>query len=294
MPVSPQDAGGSPAREGTLASTGDDKSQVKAEESKTDATAAPADTQDGTDTTDGEPRPKKADGGFQRRINRLTAEKRLAEQQAAELKAQLDQVRQPPQMPEFKSALKEPRLADFASYEEYERAERDYTAQLAEERVLNRIRSESERRHREETERQQAERMHNAGAKFRAEIEKAAERYEDIHDAVDALFSGDIPSNNAMAEYVVEMADDKAALAHHLYSNPEIAERISKLSPSATVRELTRLEATLNKLEVRTETNAPPPPKTVKARGSGAERDPEKMTIDEMRAATGTRRKVNY
>lgn len=261
---------------------------------------APTTSEQETPTEEGQPeKPKKADGGFQRRINRLTADYREAQAraQAAEAKAQeLERKLTTPASTAGGDEPKPPRLEDFRSYEEYERADRQFIADKATRDAEKRFR-EAERERTEKTEREaQARRLKEAAERFNKSAEAVSEHYEDFAEVMDDLWRGRIPvirENDAIAQYLIEESDRGPEVAYHLANNPDVADRLGKLSPLAQVKELVKLEASLPKPNAPA-TKAPPPPKQVGARGGSDAKDPAKMTIDEMRRATGTKRKVDY
>ena len=274
--------------------TAGEQQQAPAETKPDEAATSESDPAPETETP--EPK-KKADGGFQRRINRLTADYReaqakaaAAESRARELEAKL--TRPEPSADEPRA----PRLEDFRSYEEYERADRAFVAEKATREAEKRFKAaEAERTAKAERE-AQAKRMKEAAERFNKSAEDVAEHYEDFADVMDDLWRGRIPvirNNDAVAQYLIEESDRGPELAYHRANNEKDAERIGKLSPLAQVKELVKLEASLPKPNAPA-TKAPPPPRSVGGRGGSDTKDPEKMSIDEMRKSLGLRRKVDF
>jgi hypothetical protein len=270
--------------------------QVAADNPSTPATE---ETQDGTSTDETTEKPKRADGGFQRRINRLTADFRAAEAKAAaaeatarELAARLQTQTTAPNADDPRP----PRLEDFRSYEEYERADREFVAQKATRDAEKRFKAEQARAEREAFESEERRRALDARKRFETNAEAVAESYEDFAEVMDDMWRDRIPvisRNPAIAAYIVEESDRGPEVAYHLANNKDVADRIGRLSPLGQVKELVKLEASLPKPNAPA-TNAPPPPRNVGSRGGPDTKDPAKMTIDEMRRATGTKRKVDY
>lgn len=268
--------------------------QDQAAQETTDATAT-SETDQTQDTEHTEPK-KKADGGFQRRINRLTADFRAAEARAADAERRAMELerRQATQTQASETEAKPPRLEDFRSYEDYERADRAYVADKATRDAERRFRQaeveRAESYHRET----EAKRLREAADRFNKSAESVAENYEDLAEVMDDMWRGRIPviaRNDAIAAYIVEESERGPELAYHLANNADVAERIGKLSPLAQVKELVKLEASLPKPNAPA-TQAPNPPRQIGSRGGSDTKNPEKMTIDEMRKATGTRRIV--
>lgn len=296
--MSTETQGGAVAADATpttqVTPTAGDQQQAQAADTTPEAPAT-SETDQAQEGDQPEPK-KKGDGGFQRRINRLTADFRAAEARAAEAERRAQELerRQATQTQTSEPEAKPPRLEDFRSYEEYERADRAYVADKATRDAEKRFRqAEAERAesyHREA----EAKRLKEAADRFNKSAEAVAENYEDLAEVMDDMWRGRIPviaRNDAIAAYIVEESERGPELAYHLANNAEVAERISKLSPLAQVKELVKLEASLPKPNASA-TKAPAPPRQIGSRGGSDTKDPAKMTIDEMRKATGTQRIV--
>lgn len=101
----------------------------------------------------------------------------------------------------------------------------------------------------------------------------------DHADFDDVVMTDDLQISPAMSQAILE-AEDGPAIAYYLGQNPEMAERISKLSPTQAVRELGRISAKLEN---------PPKPKPdpirpLASRNSGGEKSPDDMSMDEYAA----------
>jgi hypothetical protein len=268
-------------------------------EAAPETTDAPATSEDQTQETEQQQEPKKkGDGGFQRRINRLTADYRAAEARAAaaEAKAQELERRQATQTQASDNEPRPPRLEDFRSYEEYERADRAYVADKATRDAEKRFKAAETERQASAQREADAKRMREAAERFNKSAEDVAEHYEDLAEVMDDMWRGRVPvirNNDAIARYIIEESDRGPELAYHLANNADAAERIGRLTPMAQVRELVKLEASLPKPNAPA-TKAPAPPRTIGSRGGSDTKDPEKMSIDEMRKSLGLRRKVDF
>ena len=273
------------------------ETQVAAEVKTPEAATEGETNQDGTSTDENAPKPeKKADGGFQRRINRLTADFRAAEAKAQAAEARARELEAKLTAPKTSAdEPKRPNLKDFDTYEDYEHADRQFVADQATRKAEERHRKESEEREASAKREADTKRHAEARKRFDTAADQVSENYEDFADIMDDMWRDRIPvisRNNAIAAYIIEESDRGPELAYHLATNEAAAERIGKLSPLAQVKELVKLEASLPKPNAPA-TKAPPPPKQVGARGGSDTKDPEKMSIDEMRKATGTVRKVD-
>lgn len=273
--------------------------QAKAEETKTTEAATEADTDDGQTTDEGaEKARKRADGGFQRRINRLTADFRAAEARAAAAEARAREIESKRTQPTTTSDESQPpQLENFRSYEEFETARDLHVARVTEARVKATLReaSETERARAAQTEEQT--RIRDARKRFDEAADTIADDYEGFDDFIEEMDSGRTSLGQLSAEAlenIFEHDDPKigAALAFYLHNKPDEVKRIAALRPARQPAALARLEASLPKPKSQT-TKAPPPPKTVGARGGSDGKDPEKMTNAELAAVLGLTKRVN-
>lgn len=126
---------------------------------------------------------------------------------------------------------------------------------------------------------QQAEAQRVDGAQTL--FEKGVEDFEDFEEVAGYK---DLPVTDAMTDAIMDMEDGHKVL-YHLGSNPEEAQRISKLRPVSQVRELTKLEASLSgpakKVAPKKATSATEPIKPVKAGGAPNKKDPDTMSMKE-------------
>lgn len=279
MTTENQPAGDTAAPEVKPASTEDVKPVTA--EIKTDDSATPADNTDGSNPEEAaKPEPKKPDDAFQKKINKLTARAKAAEARADQLAAEVARSTAHQQPAQVIADEKPPRVDDFQSFEQFEAAKDKWLIDQA----VRRLKSETEATERKRSSETEAERKRAAGVKFREKIEAAADRYEDLDSAVEAFHTGGIQVSVPMLEYVYEHADAPDAVISHLYGNPEIADKLAKLPAIAAVRELARIEATLAKPQPRKDTNAPPPPKVVKAEAESPTKRYEDMSMSEYAA----------
>ena len=274
--------------------TAGEKQQVEAAQETTDA---PATSEDQTPEDQQEPK-KKGDGGFQRRINRLTADFRAAQARAEEAERRAIELERRQAQPTKASADEPapPRLENFRSYEEYERADRAFVAEQATRKAEERFRAAEAERQAMAQRDAEARQMKEAAERFNKSAEDMAEHYEDLAEVMDDMWRGRVPvirNNDAIARYIIEESDRGPELAYHLANNADAAERIGRLTPLAQVKELVKLEASLPKPNAPA-TKAPNPPRTLGGRGGPDTKDPEKMSIDEMRKSLGLRRKVDF
>lgn len=245
---------------------------IKAEQGEQpEAKAAGADEGD-DDEADGE-QPKKK-GGFQRRITKLTTEKRELEARLAALTAGKP-TEKAAETPKADAADGKPQLEKFESYEDYVEALTDW-------KLAQREAAMAERSKVDAAKQQQAE----LAKSWQARQDAVRAKYDDYDEVV----GQEIPITQAMQQALLE-SDHGAELAYWLGSNPEEANRIAKLGPVAQIKALAKIEDSLSvgsaeppaKPKPRA-SSAPEPISPVGARGSAALKDPEKMTFQEFKA----------
>lgn len=203
---------------------------------------------------------------FQRRIDQLVAEKweerrraEAKEKEANDLMTQLAEMR--------KSANSGQQVSNPATSAGSPPAQRTDTG-LSEAELKVRIEREAESLTRQ--------RAFNKSCDETAE--NGARDYGDFNLAMKTFgLVGGIPQT--VLETVIEMPDGHKIL-YAIGKDPELAEKISKLSPARQALEVGRLEASLKKPVAKPVSNAPAPIKPVDT-GSRASDDPEKMSMEE-------------
>lgn len=177
------------------------------------------------------PKPKR-DGGFQRRINQLTWEKRELERQLSE--ARTPQTKQAPP-----DANADP--VEYVRHLAQEEARKLYEESR---------RSESEQRKQQEFEQTQAKFLRNA--------EQFAESKPDFWDAVQAL-DATVPMSAEIVYDVIGQSDVGPALTYYLAQHMDEAAEIAKLPTHVAAARIARIEAKLTAPKVKP-TNTPTPP----------------------------------
>lgn len=153
---------------------------------------------------------------------------KLAEERAANLERQLEELRkQPVKEPEV---ARKPERASFETDEAYQDA-------LVEFRVKEQLAKEK----REEAERTAQERQQAIIRAATARLEKAAELVPDFQEVTEAA---DLRVPGHIAGYMQE-SDMFAELGYHFAQHPDIMERLAKLSPAKALVEVGKIESTL-------------------------------------------------
>lgn len=233
-------------------------------------TEAPAPSEETTDEAPAE-QPKKPPKGVQKRLDEITrlryeAERRAEQERQERLYWQQKALGETPKQP---VATNKPSVDQYQTYEDYLEALSDWKV----EQRLTKERAEAE-------ERQQQESKVKKAQTYAERVQSARDKYEDYdHIAHGSHWS---PSQE-MADAIME-SDNGPDIAYYLGNNPDEAQRISRLSSTAQIRELGRLEERLSK---------PPPapkptkaPEPIKPAGSPAkaDKDPADMSPSEFSA----------
>lgn len=222
---------------------------------------------------DGEGEHAKKKGGFQRRIDKLSAEKRELEAKLAALTAGKP-TEKGAEPTKGDAGDGKPQLEKFESYEEYVEALTDWKLERREAAKAEQAKAEADKQ-------QQAE----LAKSWQARQDAVRAKYDDYDEVV----GQEIPITGVMQQALLE-SDHGAELAYWLGSNPKEAERIAKLGPVAAIKALAKIEDSLSggseppaKLKPRA-SSAPEPISPVGARGSVATKDPDKMSFQEFKA----------
>ncbi|HSS29912.1 MAG TPA: hypothetical protein VLL06_02730 [Nitrospiraceae bacterium] len=201
----------------------------------------------------------------------------VAEAQVEELKRQLQEFAKSGPAQDGKSQAK----ADGAPNPEDFKTVAEYADALVEFKLTKRLAE----REQEQTQKQQQQAADQVKSAFIERLEKARETITDYDDVVGAVDT-QIPPH--MAQYVME-SDLGPLLGYHLAKHPEEIQRLVKLSPIRAIAELGKLEASLEKKpEVRPAvipavSKAPSPIEPLDGGSATVNKDPAKMTLQELR-----------
>jgi hypothetical protein len=181
---------------------------------------------------------------------------------------------------------------DFDDYSEYEKAQkrlnREYQAKR-DEYVTAKVKYDLKQESHQQTEQQTQAQKHT---EYLKRLEKAAELDPELQDIADNWHQPgqyQLPLNGIMQEAILE-SEVGPELLRHLYNNKQDTARIARLGAVAAMRELVKLESTLNKsTPVRQVSSAPPPITPVTTRGAievDDDKRPAADVIREMREAS--------
>ena len=186
---------------------------------------------------------KSKPSGAEKRINRLTAEKRSLEDQVHNLRGQVEAGKKPAE--EAVEEAKKPIAEDFETTELYLEALTDFKAD-------------------ERFKKNQAEEAQKAEQQEQRETFEAFGERQDktraAHDDYDEVVGGgnlQIPQSALLA--IIEL-DNGPEVAYHLAKNPELPKKLMDLSPLKAVAEIGRLSAIL--ATPAQEAANPPAPRT--------------------------------
>jgi hypothetical protein len=243
-----------------------------------DASETPEETQEAEEKTEEEEaeKPQKK-GGFQRRIDKLTRDKRELEERLTALESKLADkpADKAPEKPKEDGKPKAPRSADFDDWEKYEAARDKYQEDLSDWKYEQRdsARVEKDKATKAEDERKAAQ------AGWDAKVTKAKEVFKDYDEVLEEAEESKVSVTPTMFA-AMQDSEIGAHLGYHLMKNPDECARIAKLPAVGQVRELGKLEATLGaalKPPAKRISNAPEPLKKI----SGAGKTPDLDLKDE-------------
>jgi hypothetical protein len=246
------------------------------------APAAPA--EEGEGVSHETPPAKKPSRGVQKALDRLTAEREEARQQASAATAALaavvmqNQQRQAPRVapPQVDQA---PKRENFNDWEAFNRAVTQYESrntsrQEVRQELGNFLRTIAN----EQNQQAIAQEANRLARKVMDSNAKAPERFPDWEDAVVA---SDVPMPRSLA-HAITLSDDPALVMHHLGIHPEEHERVNQMSPAEQLLYVGKVTASAPQAAI---SKAPPPAKPIG--GGKSQATPqysENMTPDQHRA----------
>lgn len=239
--------------------------QALTEETVNESVSPTDEVDHGEDTT-----AERKNNGVQKRINELVREREDWKRQAQFFAERVRSDEQPQEAPKAKSDAP-PKSDDFDSYDEYIDALTDYKTQKA---IESQMQGARERRQQAQVQQQEQARVQS----IQKTIADGRGKYDDF-DAV--ALSGTSPITDYMASAIAE-SDIGADLAYYLGKNPDQAQQIAEMSPTASIRAIGKLEAKVEAqlVQSKEKSNAPAPIKPV-SKGAKANVDPDSMSIDE-------------
>jgi hypothetical protein len=234
--------------------------ETEGEESETDSESK----DDGKEKTVG-----KKKGGFQRRIDKLNAQKSAIQQEAEYWKqmalksagAQKDESK-PVDQTKPATADGKPKADDFDTHAEFVEALTDWKTE-------QKLSERDQKLERSKLQTEQAKLVQTFTERREAFL-KTAPDYDEVMESVD-----DVPLTPALREIILT-SENGPEIAYELAKNRDEFERISKLSPLAVAREVGKLESRLSakssdgKTEQKKITKAPKPIDPVNAGGKGS------------------------
>jgi hypothetical protein len=212
-----------------------------------------------------------------------------AERRAEQLQQELEAVKKSGPAPAKSEAPKEPKPDDFATVAEY-------TDALVSYRVDQRLREEQSKRESEAAEREKEARLREFGQRLGV----AQTKYDDFGEVLNSIKGTELERvHSDVTEYIQE-SEQGAELLYHLAKNPDVLDRLRKLSPRRFIAELGKLEAkweqpapakeeTPTLTEVATTTarpvsKAPAPIAPIDSSGiAPVAKKPEEMSVAELR-----------
>jgi hypothetical protein len=190
----------------------------------TDKGAAKSGTDSETEPSSGKQR---SQGGFQRRIDKLTARTRQLE---AELEATRRGSQAPPQQAQQPKADERPARSQFDSDEAYTDA-----------RIAWGVRQGIAAERQAEQERAEQERAKQVVEGHHQRVSEAHGKYEDFDEVLQASKAEVAPA----AAVYIQRLDNGPDVMYHLAKNPELAEEIQSMEPIDQVGALGRISAEL-------------------------------------------------
>ena len=202
--------------------------------------------------------------GYQKRINKITADKHAERRRADELEQRLKDL----QATSVPISTDVPKLEDF-----------DYDdAKFNKAYIAHEVR----KTHDEAVVAQQTRDATAVQTKVNAEFARkvAESAIPDYSDVINGLV-GSVPLSEGLINAVMQ-AENGPEIAYHLGKNLDVADRLAAADPLVAALEIGRISAGLTGKKTKTPSKAPTPVQIVKGDGSGTGKNYEKMSMDEI------------
>lgn len=248
-----------------------DETQV--EEGAEATTAEEMATTDAPETLDGGKTIPPADekDAVQKRINRITAEKKTAQSETARLRQELEELRA--QVAASKE-VKPPKEDDFDSHEEFQQAVMEHKAEKI-------VAKKLEEKQVAELQRAEQRAFKEAADRTLANGEAEFTDYKDVVvDLAESLAEWSNPAREVLGETILGM-EGGHKLAYHLGKNQQLRDELKSMKPVQIVAQLGKLLAVLEGSvpQEKKITNAPPPIKKVGSEGVDTSGDMDAAAI---------------
>lgn len=245
---------------------------------ETPATPASAEQGQNDDGSNHE-QPRDEKGRFvQERINDLTRKWRSTERALAEREQRIRELESRAAVPQAQASEAEPKLEDFADFNEWSRALVAHATRVAEQRVEARV-----------SQQQQQTTQQKLAEQYGAREQAYAQAHPDYIEAAQGL--GQVVEFSPAVVEVLASSDHGPAVVHHLGKHLDEAVRIANLPDHLAAVELARLEVRLSAPPKAPPVSAAPSPVPVLGGGSQPPaKDPASMSDAEWFAANSRKR----
>jgi len=204
--------------------------------------------------------------GVEKRIGKLTFEKRQAQREAEELRRKIEALESA--KPTAQTQAQNPPTLESAGYDEV--VYQDQMAQWLESKLDARLDQREQKT-------QASKQQEALQAKFEDFSTRSATFAEQHDDFFEAIQQPDLPVSDAMRDMIFE-SEKGPEIIYHLANNFDKADQISRMSPTKAAFEIGRLEArfVVPKAKAKKTTSAPPAvKKVVGGAGSSSTEDSE-------------------
>lgn len=253
----------------------------EAQEEQVESAEQEAEQTDGEQPESGEESaedPERKKSSIQDRFSQLTQQRKEAEARAQEAEQRVRDAEE--RLKFYESQYQQEQEEDpFPRLEDVEYDESAYQSKVAEWYQRQNARSAQQafmeqQRTASELERQQAQKA--ARDVFKARADAFAAQYPDFYQTIS---NPSLQVNQTVARAAL-VSEHGPALAYHIAKNPDVAARLSSMSPELALMEIGRIEQKLTSPVAQKPSNAPPPAKPVGSRAA-VQKDPDKMTPEE-------------
>lgn len=214
--------------------------------------------------------------GVQQRIDEITRARHEAEREAAYWRERATAGNQDKAQPSANEPPPKPTPDKFADYAEYVEALTDW-------KTDQKVREALSARDTEQAKQAEGRVQQTKQQAFAERVQQARTSITDYDEVVGL---SDLPIAPHVGEVLLD-SDLGPQLAYHLAKNPDLANRLNQMSPTAAAREIGRIEAGLEKPATpaaKTTSKAPPPINPIGSGRTNAAANPAQMDMEQYKA----------
>lgn len=218
---------------------------------------------------------KRPESKAEARIRQLTAKLKNTERQLQEVAQRT--VAPPPQSP---TAPTKPKLDQFETVEAFDAAIEKWKDDSVKYEASIAVERDRQQRQYQAQQQELAKQQTEIASNWQKRVEKATPQIADLKDALNDAAQGLVPRNETMDGFILD-SEYGPVILHHLWQNPDEAEKIAAMPPYKAVREMHNLELRVaNQVKgINPKSSTVTPPRTVRGKDNPA---PKPKSVEDL------------